>query len=192
MINRRQFTGSLAGATAASLAMRVVLAGEGLSEEADARDPIGDLTRRLNPQIQASRDVALGILKPSTAELDRGLKLHTESLVFDAYGFGPRAAIDSAAYAAASEGGASDAELQDLNEEMTMTRFATDAVQQQEFRDAWRASGVTCVFNNAGEEGQDPLRLLKRLARHTYTTDLLRGLVFKAAVPNDILTAKEE
>ncbi|MCA9133084.1 MAG: membrane dipeptidase, partial [Planctomycetales bacterium] len=74
----------------------------------------------------------------------------------------------------------------------TMTRFATDAVQQQEFRDAWRASGVTCVFNNAGQEGQDPLRLLKRLARHTYTTDLLRGFVFKAAVPEDVLTAKEE
>ncbi|MCS7465955.1 hypothetical protein NZK35_04620 [Stieleria sp. ICT_E10.1] len=33
------------------------------------------------------------------------------------------------------------------------------------------ASGVTCVFNNAGDEGQDPMRLIKRLARHTYTTD---------------------
>ncbi len=187
MIDRRQFMGAVAGATAVSLATR-----HGTAQEAEGRDPISDLTRRLNPQIQASRDVALGILKPSTAELDRGLKLHAESLVFDAYGFGPRAAIDSAAYAAASEGGASDAELQDLHEEMSMTRFATDAVQQQEFRDAWRASGVTCVFNNAGEEGQDPLRLLKRLARHTYTTDLLRGFVFKAAVPDDILTAKEE
>ena len=51
---------------------------------------------------------------------------------------------------------------------------------------------MTCVFNNAGEEGQDPLRLIKRLARHTYTTDLMRGFVFKAAVPGDIVTAKRE
>ncbi len=124
--------------------------------------------------------------------MDRGLKLHAESVVFDAYGFGPRAAVDGDALAAAVQAGASDVELKDMREEMTMTRFVTDPVQEQEFREAWRASGVTCVFNNAGEEGQDPLRLIKRLARHTYTTDLMRGFVFKAAVPNDILTAKRE
>ena len=80
MIDRRQFMGAVAGATAVSLATRPGLAQERNAQEAEGRDPISDLTRRLNPQIQASRDVALGILKPSTAELDRGLKLHAESL----------------------------------------------------------------------------------------------------------------
>lgn len=73
-----------------------------------------------------------------------------------------------------------------------MTRFVSDAVEQQEFREAWRASGVTCVFNNAGEEGQDPLRLIKRLARHTFSTDLMREFVFKAATPDDVERAKQQ
>ncbi|WP_372718972.1 dipeptidase [Novipirellula sp.] len=187
MFDRRQFMGSLAGTAALTASSRLVGAAESVT-----RDPVSDLTTRLNPKIDKSREVALGLLKPSTAELERGLKLHAESIVFDAYGFGPRAAIDGAKFAAQAEAGASAEELKDLREEMTMTRFVTDPLEQQEFRDAWRASGVTCVFNNAGEEGQDPLRLIKRLARHTYATDLMRGFVSKAAVPSDVTTAKRE
>ncbi len=187
MFHRRQFIASVAGASALSLSP-----GRLFAEANTTRDPMGDLTTRLNPKIEKSREVALGILKPSAAELERGLKLHSESIVFDSYGFGPRAAIDGDAMAAAVADGASAVELKDLHEEMTMTRFATDPVQEQEFRDAWRASGVTCVFNNAGEEGQDPLRLIKRLARHTYTTDLMKGFVFKAATPRDVETAKQQ
>ncbi|WP_442511148.1 dipeptidase [Novipirellula sp. SH528] len=187
MFDRRQFIGSLAGTAALTVSSRVMGAAESVT-----RDPVSDLTTRLNPKIDKSREVALGLLKPSTAELERGLRLHAESIVFDAYGFGPRAAIDGAEFAARAEAGASAEELKDLREEMTMTRFVTDPVEQQEFRDAWRASGVTCVFNNAGEEGQDPLRLIKRLARHTYATDLMRGFVSKAAVPSDVTAAKQE
>lgn len=187
MFDRRQFIGSVTGATALPL-----VASNLFAQEQEKREPVGDFTNRLNSQIQTSREVGFGILKPSKAELERGLRLHAESVVFVAYGFGPRAAVDGDALAAAAASGASEVELKDLREEMTMTRFVTDPVQQQEFRDAWRASGVTCVFNNAGEEGQDPLRLIKRLARHTYTTDLMRGFVSKAAVPNDVETAKQE
>jgi len=150
------------------------------------------LTERLNPRIAADREVALSLLKPSARELERGLRLHAESVVFDSYGFSPRSSIDGAALAAQIEAGASDLEIKDLREEMSMTRCVTDPVQQQEYRDAWRASGVTCVFQNAGEEGQDPLRLIKRLARFTFVTDMLRGFVSKAAVPNDIEEAKRE
>ncbi|MGV3483237.1 MAG: dipeptidase [Planctomycetaceae bacterium] len=187
MLDRRQFMGSVAGAAAMPLVASGLIA-----QEQEKREPVGDLTNRLNSQIQTSREAALKILKPSTAELERGLRLHAESIVFDAYGFGPRAAVDGDALAAAVAAGASEVELKDLREEMTMTRFVTDPIQQQEFRDAWRASGVTCVFNNAGEEGQDPLRLIKRLARHTYATDLMRGFVSKAAIPSDVETAKQE
>ncbi len=197
MFARRHFIASVAGASALSLSSRslgsrLVSAAEISDAQGAAQNPVGDLTTRLNPKIAKSREVALGILKPSAAELDRGLKLHAESIVFDSYGFGPRAAIDGDAMAAAMAAGASAVELKDMHEEMTMTRFVTDPVQEQEFRDAWRAAGVTCVFNNAGEEGQDPLRLLKRLARHTYTTDMMRGFVSKAATPGDIEAAKQE
>lgn len=151
---------------------------------------VESLTERLPPKIQQAREVALNLLKPSAKELERGLRLHAESLVFDTYGFSPRAAVDGEALAAAVEAGASDIELKDLREEMTMTRYVADPVEEQEYREAWRASGVTCIFQNAGEEGQDPLRLLKRLARFTFVTDLLRGFVSKAATPDDIEEAK--
>ena len=74
-------------------------------------DPVALLTEKLNPQIQHARDVALGILKPSAAELERGLRLHAESIVFDSYGFSPRAAIDGSLLAAEIEAGASNQEI---------------------------------------------------------------------------------
>ncbi|MCA9056368.1 MAG: membrane dipeptidase, partial [Planctomycetaceae bacterium] len=51
-------------------------------------------------------------------------------------------------------------------------------------------AGVTCIFQNAGEEGQDPLRLMKRLARFTYLGDMLRGILRRASRPEDIESAK--
>ncbi len=162
----------------------------GLVAEKAEEDPVDRLTRHLNPQIQHARDVALAILKPTATELERGLRLHSESIVFDSYGFSPRAAINGDVLAAEIEAGASDQEMEDLQEDMTMTRYVTEAAEQQEYRDAWRASGVTCIFQNAGQECQDPLRLIKRLARFSFATDLMREFVCKAAIPSDIEAAK--
>ena len=54
----------------------------------------GESSRPLNPPTQHAREGAVDLLKPSNAELERGLELHRQSLVFDAYGFAPRAAVD--------------------------------------------------------------------------------------------------
>ena len=105
-----------------------------------AADGSSRLTDRLNPQIQQARDAALDILQPSPRDLEHGLQLHHDALVFDAYGFSPRAAVDGDALARAFAAGASPAELGDLREEMSMTRYALDPIEQQEYRDAWRAS----------------------------------------------------
>jgi membrane dipeptidase len=51
---------------------------------------------------------------------------------------------------------------------------------------------MTAIFQNAGEEGQDPLRLMKRLARFTWVCDMLRDDVFKAVRPDDIIAAKKQ
>jgi membrane dipeptidase len=142
--------------------------------------------------IEQAREDALAVLKPSSGELQHGLELHARSLVFDVYGFSPRAAVDEKALHDAQEAGASDAELSDLREEMGMLGYLLDPAQLALFQAAWKASGVTCVFQNAGEEGQDPLRLLKRLARFTHVTDTLRAQVAKAVNPDEILAAKSE
>ena len=143
-----------------------------------------------NPAIASARDAALAMLKPSASQLDRGYRLHAESLVFESYGFAPRAALDGARFAATVASGASERELVDLREEMSMTRWATDAGERKEFLDAMRAAGVTCIFQNTGEEGSDPLRLLKRLARFTHATDLAPDVCAKAGQPDDIVAAK--
>lgn len=142
--------------------------------------------------IAQRRDAALAILQPSRAELERGLSLHRDSLVFDAYGFAPRAAVDPVRLSTAIEEGASDAELQDLREEMGMTQAAVVEAEQIEFAEAMRCAGVTCIFQNAGEEGQDPLRLMKRLARFTHLGDTLRGTLVRASLPSDIEQARAD
>lgn len=189
-MDRRHFIQKAAALSATAATLQATTA---TSARADAEPvSVSDLTERLNPFIQQNREVALNILKPTTRQLEQGLRLHSESIVFDSYGFAPRAAVDGDAIAEAIKTGASRIEIKDLKEEMSMTRYLTDQVEQQEFRNAWRASGVTCIFQNAGEEGQDPLRLIKRLARFTYTTDILKNFVSKASVPADVLTAKKE
>jgi membrane dipeptidase len=147
------------------------------------------------PKFNAVTDTAweagLATLKPSPLELERGLKLHAESLVFDCYGFSPRCAVDGDRIAKAVAAGASTSEVQDMQEDMGMTRCVVSPEERSEFELGWQAAGVTCIFQNAGEEGQDPLRLLKRLGRFTYLTDHLRNFLFKAVDPDDIEAAHQ-
>ena len=146
----------------------------------------------MNEKIQEARDAAIEALKPSAKDLEHGLELHESSLVFESYGFAPRAAPDGDALAAAIEAGASPAEVQDMREEMMMTRMVTDEAERAEFTEAWDAAGVTCIFQNAGEEGgNSPQRLIRRLARFTYVGDFLRNYVVRAVTPDDIVAAHE-
>ena len=87
---------------------------------------------------------------------------------------------------------ASDMELQDQREDMTMTRAATVQAEREEFVRAWNAAGMTCIFQNCGEESSDPLRLIKRLARFTYLTDHLRGVLRRAVTPEDVERAHSD
>jgi membrane dipeptidase len=146
----------------------------------------------MNEKIQQARDVALGILKPSQKDLEHGLELHKNSVVCESYGFSPNSALDGEVMKAAMEAGASDMELQDMTEEMHMTRHVANATERQEYMEAWEAAGVTCIVQNAGEEGQAPIRMMKRLARFTYVTDMMRDFVFKATTPDDIIAAKKQ
>lgn len=145
-----------------------------------------------NEVIERGREAALRVLQPTRSQLEHGLRLHADSLVVESYGFSPRMAMDGDVVKAAMEAGASPLELEDLHEEMMMTRAVESAAEREEYLSAWRASGVTAIVQNAGEEGQDPLRLIKRLARFTYTTDMLDGRVSRAVVASDILKARQQ
>ena len=144
-----------------------------------------------NPAIDRPREIALGILKPSDAQLQRAWELHFASPVFESYGFAPRFAMDGDRYQQAVLDGASREELDDLREEMMMNRGATNERERKEFLDAFHAAGVTCIFQNAGEEGNDPLRLIKRLAHFTRATDLMKPALSKAVTADEILAVKK-
>ncbi len=184
-MDRRDFLGT-------SLALPLAGAAAGLSAEAGDTAKNEAAPLRDNPYVRHCRDVALNVVKPTEKELQHGLELHANSVVFDVYGFAPRSAVDGEVLKAAVEAGASEIELQDMTEDMSMTRCVTDPAERDEFLQAWQAAGVTCIFQNAGEEGQDPLRLLKRLARFTWLTDMLRDQVSKAVTPEDIVEAKKQ
>ena len=147
---------------------------------------------RVNEKMRRAREVVLSILKPSRKDIEHGLELHRDFLVCESYGFSPRAAVDGDALREAVEAGASEAELQDMTEDMIMTRYVTDPEERREYINAWEASGVDCILQNAGEEGNSIPRLLKRLARFTYVTDMMGDFVTRAAMPDDILKAKQD
>jgi len=143
--------------------------------------------------MEEARDTALQILKPNAKDLDHGMQLHRNSLVVESYGFSPRAprsAFDDGEVLRAIESGASSAEVEHLIEDRQATRCVTDAFERQEYMNAWKAAGVTCILQNAAEEGNEIERLLKRLASFTYVTDFLNDFVFKAVTPDDIEAAK--
>src|SRR5581483_3051178 len=142
--------------------------------------------------VERARQAALDVLKPSRSQLERGMALHADAVVIDCYGFSPRAAIDPTEVAKAIDAGASSSELDVLFEEMRVLRCITDPAEQAEYMDAWKAAGVTCIVESAGEESQDPLRLIRRMARFTYLSDVMRDFVMKAARPDDITAAKAQ
>jgi len=192
IMNRRQFLTASAGISiAAGMESR---AGSGLLPQAISHEDDPERKKRIeaNQQIQRARQTALKILKPSNKDLEHGLELHANSLVVESYGFSPRAAVDGNKIKAAIEGGASEIELKDTREDMMMTRCVIDAAERWEYMDAWEAAGVTCIFQNAGEEGMAISWLLKRLARFTYVTDMMSNFVYKAATPDDIVAARKQ
>jgi len=146
----------------------------------------------MNEQIEKPYHLALDILKPTKKELDHGLKLHAESIVFDAYGFAPRYAVDGGAIMTVMEQGASSAETVNMFEDMIMTGFVNNPEQSEEIAQAWQASGVTCIFQNAGQEGQSVKNMIKRMAHFTFLTDMMHHLIQKAAKPDDIIQVKKQ
>lgn len=185
--SRRDFLATSVAA-ASTTAIASASADESGEKYSVDRDP---LLITENPVIRRARDAGLDLLKPTRSQLEHGLTLHRDALVFDAYGFAPRAALDAPEMTAAIQAGASDLELQDLQEQMGMTQAALVPQEHAEFAEAMRCSGVTAIFQNAGEETQAPLQLLKRLARFTYLTDHLRGTLVRATSPQDIEAAHQ-
>ena len=159
-------------------------------EESSERRPPFGWRQTVEKRIAEARQAALARLRPSTKDLEHGLQLHTDAVVVDAYGFAPRFAADAEALRRASEAGADERELDDLQEEMWMVGGAADPRQRQRFLEAWEAAGVTCIVQNAGSEHTHVPRLLRRLAHFTHLTDVMSRDMVRAVTPEDIIATK--
>ena len=103
------------GTTRRGLLKGTVLSAAALSlanVSASQSSKIGDNARldeliQANQTIARARQIALDILKPATKQLEHGLKLHAESLIFDGYAFSPRTSTDPVIIAKMIEDGAS-------------------------------------------------------------------------------------
>jgi membrane dipeptidase len=144
----------------------------------------------MNEQTEKARQIALDILQPSQKELDQGLEIHEEALVFESYGFSPRAAIDGDAVTELAAAGASDVELTEVVEEMMLMRMTEDEDLRREYAEAFAYAGVDCILQNAGEECQSPSQILKRLGNFTYLTDMLNDVMQRVPTPDSIVEAK--
>jgi membrane dipeptidase len=141
---------------------------------------------------QPARETALSILQPTPSQLEHGLALHQASLVIEAYGFAPRAAVDEKPLIAAAEAGASAYEIEQLSGEMAMLNMVADSEQRRAFAEVFDQAGVTCIFQNAGEENNDIETLLRRLGRFTHAADAMPEVLRRATTPDDIVAAHQE
>lgn len=145
----------------------------------------------MNDKIESARAVALSILKPSPRDLEHGLALHADALVVEAYSLGIHAPIDPEGINNIIKRNGTAEEVSDLLTEMKVLGWARSLDRQQEFREIWEASGVDAVFQNAGEEGNNPVRLLKRFSNYSYLIEAMPDYLGKVTTPDDITKAKE-
>lgn len=134
---------------------------------------------------------ALSILQPSAAELERGLRLHQEALVWDAYSFVPTRAWNGAAYDQCVEEGASRNEIKDRMEMQSQITYLQDPEMRRQYALAWQKAGVDCVFLNCGEESNTVETLIKRLARYSHVTELYPEMVRRCVFPGQVTAARE-
>ncbi|OGV47647.1 MAG: hypothetical protein A2017_21805 [Lentisphaerae bacterium GWF2_44_16] len=148
----------------------------------------------MNKRIESCRETALSVLKPSKKDLEHGLELHKNSLVWDAYGFAPTGPYDCEKIYKLIDENASPFELIDNVEEMRSISFLDNKELMNEYKEAWEISGVKCIFQNAGAEGEGHSiqELLKRFARFTYLLDSKREIYRRSVFPEDIETAYRE
>lgn len=144
----------------------------------------------MNEKIETDRKFALEVLQPSERDLEHGLALHEDALVMEPYCLGLRAPFDPEPVNELIERNAAEVEIVDLFSELSTLNWARTEANRKMYREAWEASGVDVVFQNAGEEGNDPSRLLKRFSNYSYLTEAMPDFLRKVVTPDDIPAAK--
>ena len=136
---------------------------------------------------EEDRALALKMLQPTQKELEHGLELHHNSFVFDAYGFMPGGGGKAERLEQIiAENGSRDERSAAREEFSSNLAFFQSPVMKKMLREAFEYSGVDCIFQNAGVEGNDVERMLKRLSCFTLLTDREEDLFERAVFPEKL------
>lgn len=136
---------------------------------------------------EEGRALALKMLQPTQKELEHGLELHHNSFVFDAYGFMPGGGGKAERLEQIiAENGSRDERSAAREEFSSNLAFFQSPVMKKMLREAFEYSGVDCIFQNAGVEGNDVERMLKRLSCFTLLTDREEDLFERAVFPEKL------
>ena len=133
-----------------------------------------------------NRNVGLKHLQPSAKDLEHGLELHKNSLVWDAYGFSPNGPVDGALADDLIDKGVYPEDFTDAMERYRQTEFLKDPNYQKVYAELWEYAGVNCIFQNSGVEGNRPDLMIKRFSNYLYNTDKYPNLVRRAAFPHQV------
>lgn len=134
---------------------------------------------------------ALDILKPDKRDLEHGLELHRNSLVFDAYGFSPSGpgSMDLAGMNEMIADGALRDEFVHEYEKIAKVDSIENPDIYAGFTEMWRRAGVHCIFQNSGEESNNIEILLHRLGYYIALPDRHPDFFDRAATPDAVENA---
>ena len=136
---------------------------------------------------EEGRALALKMLQPTQKELEHGLELHHNSFVFDAYGFMPGGGGKAERLEQIiAENGSRDERSAASEEFASNLAFFQNPAMKEMLREAFEYSGVDCIFQNAGVEGNDVEKMLKRLSCFTLLTDREEDLFERAVFPEKL------
>ena len=137
------------------------------------------------------RHLGLAVLRPSARELEYGLELHKRLMVFDAYGFIPLGGYKlTERLKGLIEKNASRDEIFWELEKMCMGDAFDDQQIVSRFKEAVELSGVNCLFQNSGVEGNNGMEMLKRLGLYNNLADRFPEILERAPFPDRIETIR--
>lgn len=145
----------------------------------------------MNEMLEHCRKLALNVLKPSKKDLEHGLELHRDSLVWDAYGFAPSGWVRDSVQQVIQDGATND-EANDEFEYGYLYRVLNNPQLWQEAMECWETAGVDCIFQNSGVESNSVGDLIKRLSYFTAMVDHHSNDLMRAVFPQKVIEAKKQ
>ncbi|MDA0745635.1 MAG: membrane dipeptidase [bacterium] len=135
-------------------------------------------------------EAGLDCLKPAQKDLDHGLEVHGEALVFELYGFAPKLAPNPDTINAAIDGGNPPDHVDELTAAGRVLAFLDKPETREIYARAWERAGVDCMFFNVAGMDRPPVFLMRQIARHIHVTDELDDTVQRITRPDQVLDAK--